>query len=45
MYHVGLLVFDVLLGEPFQRLTVTKKDGRVVSIKQEVTTKPKKVAR
>ena len=37
--------FSELLGEPFQRLTVTKKDGRVVSIEQEVTTKPKKVAR
>lgn len=37
--------FAELLGEPFQRLTVTKKDGRVVSIEQEVTTKPKKVAR
>ena len=34
-----------LFGEPFQRLTVIKKDGRVVSIEQEVTTKPKKVAR
>ena len=31
-----------LLDAPFQQLTVTKKDGAVVSIEQKITTKPQK---
>ena len=36
---------DQLLVEPYQRLTVVMKDGKVVNIQQEVTTKPPKARR
>jgi hypothetical protein len=36
---------SALLDEPYQRLTVTKRGGKIVNIEQEVTTKPKKADR
>jgi hypothetical protein len=36
---------DELLDEPYQRLSVVTKEGKVVSIEQEVTTKPPKTPR
>lgn len=32
--------FAELLGQSYQKLTITKRGGRIVSIEQEVTTKP-----
>jgi len=37
--------FEALLDKPYQSLKLTTKDGKIVSIVQEVTTKPRRASR